>query len=396
MHKFTPAICFLSLFCACNNNRQETKAPVREERTISRPDNFADDVTFLRQFASPAVLKDSTSKSSIAIVAAWQGRVVSSTVADDGRSFGWLHYAAIETGKSSPLSTYGGEDRLLFAPLPDTVPATDSLLHAPPPNPLEDSAALRLVSSAKGVTVLEGTLHLPNTKGNILTADVSRSVTLLSRRDLHNYLGADIHRSVHAVGFHSDNVIVNANTQRWDTAYGTTAIRVRGQFPASQASVAIIPLRPGGSVSGAASLPKEQFTIKNNVAFFRADGNSGLEIGVQQPSALNYMGIYDPERKLLTIVQFTLSRTPQRYLAESATDARTDVFRIRNNGPGNTEARGRFVEVQSASPAALLKPKGRMQHFHRTIHLEGSERHLGDITRKLFGVNLKEITSALP
>ncbi|WP_423737752.1 DUF6786 family protein [Chitinophaga caseinilytica] len=402
MHKSIPAVCLLSLLFACNNKPREAKAPVQQAETISRPDNFAEDLAFLRDFTSPAILKDSTSKSSIAIVSAWQGRVVTSTVADDGRSFGWLNYATIENGKQYHFSTFGGEDRLLLGPSPDSAlqfPAhgsADSATATVIPDPLRDSAVLRQVSSAKGVTVYEGNINLPSAKGTILNAGISRTISLLSRRDLHNYLGADIHRSVHAVGFHTDNIIVNTGTHRWDTAFGTTAIRVRGMFPVSANSIAIIPLKPGGNVSSAAPLPKERFVVKNNVAFFRADGNFEAELGVKQAAALNFMGIYDPERGVLTVIQFTMPRQAQLYLGETATDARAEVFRIRNNGPGDTNAPGRFLEIQSSSPAALLKPKGRMQHFHRTIHLEGSEKHLGEITKKIFGVTLKEITAALP
>lgn len=399
MHKSIPAACLLTLFFACNNNNsQQAKAPVLQEQTISRPDNFAADVDFLRAFASPAVLKDSTSKSAIAIVAGWQGRVMSSTVAGDGRSFGFLNYGTIENGKQFHFSTFGGEDRLLFGPLPDSTALApiDSLPATPLPDPLRDSALLRQVSSAKGIISLEGEAQLPNTKNNILSAHITRTITLLSRRDLHNYLGADIHRSVHAVGFHSDNILLNAGTQRWDTTHGTTAIRIRGMFTAGPQSIGIIPLRKGGKVRTGTPIPKERLLVNNDVAYFRADGNFDMELGVQQASALNFMGIYDPERKLLTVIQFTLPRNPALYLGETATDARAEVLTIRNNGPENAVARGRFVEVQSTSPAALLKPKGRMQHFHRTIHLEGSEKHLGEITKKIFGVNLKEITTALP
>ncbi len=250
MHKYIPAICILSLFCACNNNsKKEAKAPVQTEQTISRPDNFAEDLKFLREFASPAVLKDSTSKSAIAIVNAWQGRVVTSTVADDGRSFGWLNYATIENGKQYHFSTYGGEDRLLFGPTADSpcCPRARFYRHHITCATTR-SIAGHIRASAYFLRQrryrLEGNLHIPNNKGNIISADVSRTVTLLSRRDLHNYLGADIHRSIHAVGFHSDNIITNANSQRWDTAYGATSIRIRGTFPVSQKTIAIIPCAP--------------------------------------------------------------------------------------------------------------------------------------------------------
>lgn len=402
MNKITLAACSITLFCACNNSPKEEKAPALPEQTISRPDNFAEDLSFLREFSRPVVLKDSTSKSVIALVAGWQGRVMTSTVADDGRSLGWLNYGTIENGKQFHFSTFGGEDRLLFGPQPDSTllfpahGAGDTLVRTALPDPLRDSTLLNQVSSARGVTVFEGTANLLSNKGSILSTHISRTITLLSRRDLHNYLGASLHRSVHAVGFHSDNILTNTGTHRWDTATGTTAIRIRGMFPVSPATIAIIPLRKGGTLLSGTPLPKERLLIKNDIAFLRTDGNFDMEAGFSQASGLNYMGIYDPERKVLTVIQFTMPRSPQLYLGETQGDGRPEVFRIRNNGPGNTAARGRFVEVQSASPAALLKPKGKMQHYHRTIHLEGSEKHLGEITKKLFGVGLKEITTALP
>lgn len=402
MNKFTLAACSIALFCACNNSPKPEKAPEQPGETISRPDNFAEDITFLREFAQPAVLKDSTSKSAIAIIPAWQGRVITSSVEENGRSFGWLNYSTIENGKADEFSTYGGEDRFLLGPEPTPVIDTtvsengDAVTkHATPPA-LPSTRTLQQVSSAKGITVLEGAIGIQSKNGNTLHTSVSRTISLLSRRDLHNYLGADIHRSMRAVGFHSDNIIINSGDHRWDTAYGTTSIRIRGVFPVTQASIAIIPLRPGGTVENSAALPKERFLIKNNIAFFRADGNLSAEIGVKQQSALNYVGLYDPEREVLTVVQFTLPRNPAFYLGETMEDNRAEVLTIRNNGPENPYARGRFMEIQSASPAALLKPKGRMQHFHRTIHLQGSEKHLGEITKKLFGVTVKELKAALP
>ncbi len=402
MNKFTLAACSIALFCACNNSPKPEKAPEQPTETISRPDNFAEDLTFLREFAKPAVLKDSTSKSAIAIIPEWQGRVITSSVEENGRSFGWLNYATIENGKIDEFSTYGGEDRFLtgpeIAPATDTAisPNSDSLIQHTALPAITAVKPLQQVTSAKGVTVFEGPIDLQSKSGHTLHNSITRTISLLSRRDLHNYLGADIHRSMRAVGFHSDNILINTGDHRWDTAYGTTSIRIRGSFPVTQSSIAIIPLRPGGTVESSAALPKERLLIKNNMAFFRADGNLTAEIGVKQFSALNFMGLYDPEREVLTIVQFTLPRNPQFYLGETMEDNRAEVLTIRNNGPENPYARGRFLEVQSASPAALLKPNGRLQHFHRTIHLQGSEKHLSEITKKLFGVTVKELKATLP
>ena len=52
---------------------------------------------------------------------------------------------------------------------------------------------------------------------------------------------------------------------------------------------------------------------------------------------------------------------------------------------------GKFYEIESSSPAAMLAPGGSLQHIHRTIHLKGSKEDLDKIALKILGVTVDAI-----
>ena len=64
------------------------------------------------------VLKDKNSGASLLLVPAYQGRVMTSSVAgNEGTSFGWINYKFIEAGQpSTQFNPYGGEERLWLGP----------------------------------------------------------------------------------------------------------------------------------------------------------------------------------------------------------------------------------------------------------------------------------------
>ena len=56
---------------------------------------------------------------------------------------------------------------------------------------------------------------------------------------------------------------------------------------------------------------------------------------------------------------------------------------------------GPFYELETSSPAAVLKPGETMQHVQRTFHIQGSEAELDLLARKLLGAKLDVIKAAL-
>src|SRR4051812_37124089 len=71
---------------------------------------FADDVAFLRAHGAVEIL-ETPGGACVAVSPGYAGRVMTSAVAPDARSLGFLHRAFIEAGRTgTPFDNYGGED----------------------------------------------------------------------------------------------------------------------------------------------------------------------------------------------------------------------------------------------------------------------------------------------
>lgn len=396
--------------CGTRTQQKEEKQQLHKIESISRPENFGADVAFLQKHTATIVLKDSTSKAAIAVVPAWQGRVMTSTAnGDNGRSLGWLNHSLIADGKVQPhINALGGEDRFWLGPEGSQnsfyfAPGdTFDLTHWQVPAPI-DTESFNVINQSRAAVIFEKNMRLTNYKGNVFDIKTLRTITLIARRDIRNYLGIDLHKSIHAVAFHSSNIIINNGKQRWDTAYGMPSIWILGMFPASEKNTIVVPLRNNGAGKQPVNdnyfgkVPENRLEVKDKIAYFKADANYRSKIGVQQAYCYNYLGSYDAANKVLTIVQFTLPRNTQRYVNSSwgiqEKPFQGDVLNAYNDGPpgGGLPQIGRFYELESSSPAAGLKPGAKLEHYHRTIHLEGEEKRLEPIVQKVFGVSLATI-----
>ena len=79
---------------------------------------FRKDVEFLRAHTSVIVLRDAAGAAQVALVPAWQGRVMTSTAGGDGgASYGWINRELIASGTLQPhINVFGGEDRFWLGP----------------------------------------------------------------------------------------------------------------------------------------------------------------------------------------------------------------------------------------------------------------------------------------
>ena len=77
---------------------------------------FGDDLEFLRQHNDVILLASGNAQ--VAVVAAYQGRVMTSTSGGlGGLSFGWLNYEHIAASERVPhINVFGGEDRFWLGP----------------------------------------------------------------------------------------------------------------------------------------------------------------------------------------------------------------------------------------------------------------------------------------
>src|SRR5512133_18809 len=81
-----------------------------------RPGSFGDDVAFLQRHGGVITLT-SPSGGVVAVSAQYQGRVMTSAVAADGQSLGYLNRDFLSAGKTgTQFDNYGGEDRFWLGP----------------------------------------------------------------------------------------------------------------------------------------------------------------------------------------------------------------------------------------------------------------------------------------
>ena len=100
----------------------QTKAPAA---------SFGDDLAFLQKHTPIIVLSDRTGQAKVAVAAAWQGRVMTSTAGgDEGLSAGWINRELIASGKIQPhINVFGGEDRFWLGPEGGREIRTPRLVH---------------------------------------------------------------------------------------------------------------------------------------------------------------------------------------------------------------------------------------------------------------------------
>ena len=80
--------------------------------------NFSEDVAFLKKHVEVIVLGQGGGSPQVAVVPAYQGRVMTSTVGGGERqSHGWINYDLIAAGEFGPhINAFGGEDRFWLGP----------------------------------------------------------------------------------------------------------------------------------------------------------------------------------------------------------------------------------------------------------------------------------------
>ena len=187
------------------------------------------------------------------------------------------------------------------------------------------------------------------------------------------------------------------------------SIWILGQFNASPDAVVLVPYKQGPSSqlgkiveSGYfGQVPANRLVAKDGVIYFRADAQYRSKIGVSPARAMPTLGSYDSEKKVLTLVQYTLDSSRSDYvnsqwkLQENPFSG--NVANSYNDGPNATgSSLGNFYELESSSPAAELAPGKTAEHIHRTLHLTGDERQLDRIAQAVLGVRLTDIPQCLP
>jgi len=377
--------------------------------------SFGDDAAFLKKHTEVIVLSDKAGQAKVALSPAWQGRVMTSTAGGDaGLSFGWINRELIASGKTLPhINAFGGEDRFWMGPEGGQF----SIFFAKGAKfefadwftpAIFDTLPFDVLSNADNKAVFGAEFPLTNYSGTVFNVGVKREVRLLTPATAWKNLGVKAARNVSVVAYVSNNRITNKGKEAWKKDTGLLSVWILGMFNPSPSTTVVVPIKAGPeSQLGVkvtsdyfGQIPPDRLVVRDDVVFFRADGQYRSKIGINPQRSKAILGSYDADNKVLTFVKF--SQPP------GVTDYVNSLWKLQDNPYGGDASNsyndgapapgakplGPFYELESSSPAAALAPGKSLLHSHRTIHLSGPEAALDGIAKATLGVSLDEIKTA--
>ncbi len=377
---------------------------------------FGSDLNFLKKYNMVIVLSDADGKSQVAVVPAYQGRVMTSTArGEKGISFGWVNRKLISTRKfQQHMNAFGGEDRFWLGPEGGQYSIffkkndPFDLDHWFTPAAI-DTESFDVVRFNPSSVLFRKDIALTNYSGTTFNLEVQREVRLSNPEILLRKFGVEPPKGVATTGYESVNTVKNTGSDAWVKETGLLSIWILGMFNASSKATIVIPL--ADSANGKqmeevlndkyfGKVPPDRLVVLNNVIYFKADAKYRSKIGVKPQFSKPVLGSYDDENKVLTIVHFTLPEGVKDYVNsmwELQKDPYNgDTINAYNDGvpkPGAKQM-GKFYELESSSPALALKPGESATHVHQTVHIQGSEKDLDTIAQAILGTNLKNIKTA--
>ena len=373
---------------------------------------FGDDVSFLREHTDVIILSDQRRAAKVAVIPAWQGRVMTSTSGDDGGpSFGWINRDLIASGKIQPhMNAFGGEDRFWMGPEGGQF----SIFFAKGAKfefanwftpAIFDTLPFKVASQKTAKVVFRAEFGLTNYSGIPFEVGVERGVELMNSKTAWRGLHVNAEKDISLVAYVSNNKITNLGKQTWKKESGLLSIWILGMYNPSPATTIVVPIKrgPESALGGKVNanyfgpVPADRLVVRDDVVFLRADGKYRSKIGINPKRSKALMGSYDADHKILTIVQFNQPEDLTDYvnslwkLQEDPYGG--DVANSYNDGPPapGMKPMGPFYEMESSSPAASLAPGESLVHIHRTMHLMGPEASLDKVARATLGVSLDEI-----
>lgn len=356
------------------------------------------------------VLKSDDGKAQVIASAKYQAKVFTSTAnGDEGNSHGFINYNFFDSGMvDEHMNGFGGEDRLWLGPeggqysiyFESGKEQIYNNWHTPKAIDIEEWS----VSSVTSIEVtFSKEMELKNYLGSILNIGVERNIALMSNADITDELGVTLPKGVSAVAYVTDNKITNKNDFEWTTKTGTVCIWILDMFNPSDSAVTVIPYNTGnekqlGRVVTSdyfGEIPADRLIDDNGTLYFKTDGKSRGKIGMNAKRTKSVAGNYDPIARRLTIVTFAANPSAT-YLNQEWNPEKDplegDALNAYNDGPlADGSIMGPFLELESCSPAAFLKPGETLSHEHNVFHFVGDEADLSIISEKILGVSLNKV-----
>lgn len=371
---------------------------------------FGYDLNYLSDKDSLIVLSSADGNAQLLVSARYQAKVFTSTAnGPEGKSLGFINYKFFDAGVvDEHMNGYGGENRLWLGPEggkysiffePGAEQKFDNW-HTPKPIDIEP---WDVVNKSTTEVSLSKYMELKNYKGNLLNIGIERTISLLSEANIVKNTGITLPDEVKVVAYSTTNILTNKNDFEWTPETGTVCIWMLDMFNPSDSAVTIIPYNEGDE-SGLGKLattnyfgeiPADRLTSDKGVMYFKTDGNFRSKIGMSAMRTKSVAGNYDPIAKRLTIITFDSDKS-RVYLNQEWNPANDplvgDALNAYNDGPmEDGSIMGPFLELESSSPAAFLKPGESLPHLHNVYHFVGDEKGLSVIAEKMLGVKLQDV-----
>lgn len=395
------SLLFLLTFCllqACQNK------PAAPEAT-PEAGTFATDYEQLKAHTPVILLEDGDRK--VLLAEAYQGRVMTSTAAGmKGTSYGWINHEVIAKGEYQPhMNAFGGEERFWLGPeggqyglyfkkgdpfdFPHwQTPGAIDTMHYPAVDKYQSKDQALFVKS----------FSIENYAGTRFDVKIDRRIRLLDEKEAAGLLQVSLDK-VKWVAYESDNQLSNEGPEDWDKSKGVLSIWLLGMLKASPAQVVILPFKNGsGELVNDAYFGKiaaDRLVKKDSMLFFKGDAKSRGKIGIPPAIVKPVAGSYDAEKGTLTILRFNYQGDTayvNSMWENQAYPYRGDVINTYNDGPNDKgEQMGAFYELETSSPALVLKKKQSYRHVQQTFHFEGKAEELNVISKKVLGVELSQV-----
>ncbi|MCC6523857.1 MAG: hypothetical protein IT373_14460 [Polyangiaceae bacterium] len=369
------------------------------------PGSFEDDLAFLRAHGEVLVL-EAPGGGRVALSAAYQGRVMTSTAEAGGASYGFVNRAFIEAGKTgTQFDNYGGEDRFWLGP--EAGPF--GLYFAPgkpfafaewrTPDAFQAGAWTVKDRDARHV-VFTRSFEVTNYAGTVLSMDVERTVRLLDADAVARHLGVAPGDGARFVAFETENRITNTGKVAWTKKGGLPSVWILAMYDPSPDTFVVVPFdaRAKGEVVNDryfGKVPADRLQVNENEGYllFRCDGEHRSKIGLGPARARALLGSYSASARLLTIVHYDKPAGATDYVNSMWETQKEpfggDVVNSYNDGPTEPgkPSLGGFYEIETSSPAAALAPGGSLVHTHRTFHFVGAPSALDPIAKRTLGLD---------
>lgn len=371
--------------------------------------DYARDLDFLAAHGIGTIeLTDPAGEARVCLVPAWQGRVMTSTAAGrSGSSFGWLNRPLIASGVVRPqFNPVGGEERFWLGPeggpfsLYFAPGAAQTYAEWQVPAAL-DTEPFEVAEQSRRHVRFTHRAVFRNASGTRFDAGIDRRVTLLLPEETNMEWPAQ----VHAVGYRSENRIINRGAESWTPRSGAPSIWMLGMFPPSPATTVFLPYdptAPGKTIVNSdyfGALPADRLAVGDGLVCLRIDGAFRSKIGLPCGRDRGVCGSYDAMTHTLTLIRYERSRPGDRYVesrwGDQADPFGGDVVNAYNDGPTETgEAMGPFFEIETSSPAAFLHPGSELCHTQEVFHFQGPEQALDAIVKGLLSADLGTIKNS--